>query len=182
MNDNNHQDITNVFSGMSEQGDLADYSVEKYVLLRIASKYYGISTKFVQNILNIFYVEKSRTTTRLAGMFAELNRDIPVIDVHYLINKKKTVIKDESIALVIKYRNCERNHYAAIVADEIYSTASIRNYKFVAIKESTIDEGKSYVNKVIEVDGKYVCVIDSDNLIEQLSAKRNEEKECTCNR
>ena len=149
---------------------------EQYMTFKCSDEIYGISIKYVNEIIGLSQITKvPETQDYLIGLINLRGKIIPVIDVRIRFGKEPLEYNDRTCAIVIDVKST----VIGLIVDAIDEVAAFAENEITpppSVSDLAI-QAKKYVFGIGRVNGEVKLLLDPDKLINDPEPEKDDEAE-----
>ena len=149
---------------------------EQYMTFKCSDEIYGISIKYVNEIIGLSQITKvPETQDYLIGLINLRGKIIPVIDVRIRFGKEPLEYNDRTCVIVIDVKST----VIGLIVDAIDEVAAFAENEITpppSVSDLTI-QAKKYVFGIGRVNGEVKLLLDPDKLINDPEPEKDDEAE-----
>ena len=149
---------------------------EQYMTFKCSDEIYGISIKYVNEIIGLSQITKvPETQDYLIGLINLRGKIIPVIDVRIRFGKEPLEYNDRTCVIVIDVKST----VIGLIVDAIDEVAAFAENEITpppSVSDLAI-QAKKYVFRIGRVNGEVKLLLDPDKLINDPEPEKDDEAE-----
>ena len=146
---------------------------EQYMTFKCSDEIYGISIKYVNEIIGLSQITKvPETQDYLIGLINLRGKIIPVIDVRIRFGKEPLEYNDRTCVIVIDVKST----VIGLIVDAIDEVAAFAETPPPSVSDLAM-QAKKYVFGIGRVNGEVKLLLDPDKLINDPEPEKDDEAE-----